>query len=155
MRATLAAAVLMAALAAPAAGADRQQWSFIASDGEGQLSYGVPDSGSLTIAFICRARGQEIEVVTTVVPRKPRAGHSIETTLANGAATAAYEATLGHTKAEGYYSGASAVFAPTVLDVVRSGTTLTISVPGRRQRVPLRGIADPLARFTAACFRHG
>ncbi len=155
MRVTLAAVAVMVALAAPAPGAERQQWGYIESGGEARLSYGVPDSGSLTIALSCEAERRSIAVVTTVVPRKPRTGQSLTTTLRNGGVTASYDGKLGHTESEGYWFEASAAFAPTVLDVVRSGTTLTIGIPGRRERVPLRGIAAPLAKFEAACFRKG
>jgi hypothetical protein len=38
-----------------------------------------------------------------------------------------------------------------VVDILRSGTTLTIGIPGRQFRVPLKGVANPLAQFEAAC----
>ena len=155
MRDLLAATALIAALAASASGMDRQEWGFVESTGEVQLFYGVPDSGSLTVAFICRAEQRHLEAVTTVLPRKPRTGQPHAITLSNGAVTATYGANVGHTESEGYYVGAPVAFAPMVLDVMRSGTTLTIGVPGGRERVPLRGIAAPLARFEAACFRRG
>ena len=152
MRLTLTAVALTLALAAPAPGADEQQWGFIEADGDARLFYGVPDSGSLTIVFICEAERRHIEVVTTVLPRRPRTGQSVRTTLGNGALTARYDGKIGHTESEGFYSTASAAFAPAILDVLKSGTTLTISVQDKRERVPLRGVADSLAKFEAACF---
>ena len=118
-----------------------------------QLFYGVPDSGNLTIAFMCEARPKGITVVSTVLPSKLRKGQSIRTTLSNGAATAAYGGKLGHSESEGFYFAASTAAEPKVVDILKSGKSLTISVPGKRERVPLRGVADPLARFEAACFR--
>ncbi len=154
MRVTMAAGALTIALAASAAGAERQQWGFVDAGGEAQLFYGIPDSGSLTIAFICKSEQRQLELVTTVLPRRPRKGDTLRTTLRNGAVAASFVGTLGHTDEEGYFSEASAAFAPTVLDVVRSGARLTISVPGKQERVPLRGIAGPLAKFETACFRN-
>jgi hypothetical protein len=155
MRVTLAATAMVAVLAAPATGAERQLWSFLQSGGETQLSYGVPDSGSLTIAFVCEAGRRHMAVVTTVVPRRPKKGQSVSTTLRNGAVTATYTGKLGYTESEGYYAEASAAFEPATLGVVRSGTALTIGVPGKQVRVPLGGIAPSLAKFEAACFRRG
>jgi hypothetical protein len=153
MRVLLAATIALVALAAPAPGADRQIWDFIESGGEARLSYGVPESDSLTIVFSCDAARRSIEVVTTIVPRKPRKGQPLRTTLRNGGVTTTYDGKIGHSDTEGYWFEVSAGFAPTVLDVVRSGTTLTIGIPGKQERVPLRGIADPLAKFETACFR--
>ena len=54
---------------------------------------------------------------------------------------------------------------PRALAVLRSETivrtramssesrVLTLSIPGKQERVPLRGVAGPLAKFETACFR--
>jgi hypothetical protein len=42
-----------------------------------------------------------------------------------------------------------------VLSILKSGTSLAIAIPGKQVRVPLRGIAKPLAQFEAACFGRG
>jgi hypothetical protein len=155
MRVALAATAMMAVLAAAAMSADRQVWGFLRSDGEAQLFYGVPDSGSLTIAFVCEAGRRHMAVVTAAVPRRPKKGQSVSTTLRNGAVAATYAGKLGYTESEGFYAEASAAFEPATLDVVRYGTALTISVPGKQARVPLRSVAPSLAKFEAACFRRG
>jgi hypothetical protein len=53
----------------------------------------------------------------------------------------------------GFHFEASTAADPKVVDVLRSGTSLTISIPGKQHRVPLRGVAKPLAQFETACFR--
>jgi hypothetical protein len=152
MRVALAAYAFMAALLSPVRGADRQVWDFVESGGEARLFYGVPESDTLTIVFACEAKPRRIEIVSTVVPPQPRKGQSLKTTLRNGADTAAYGGKIGHGASGGFYFEAAVAAQPKVVDVLKSGTTLTISIPGKQERVPLRGVAAPLARFEAACF---
>jgi len=155
MRATLAISVLILALAAPAQGKDKQVWAFFKSDKETLLFYGIPESEAVTIIFRCEAKreGKRIEIVSIVLPAKPRKGQSARTTLSNGAATAAYNGKFGYSSSsEGFYFEASAAAEPKVVDILKSGTSLTISIPGKHERVPLRGVAAPLAKFETACF---
>jgi len=152
MRVTLAASALMLALAAPVQGADKYSWDFVRSGQEVQLSYGIPESEAVTITFRCKA--MRIEIVSTVLPRKPKKGQAARTTLNNGATTAAFNGKFGYTSSEeGFYFIASAAAEPKVVAVLKSGTSLTIGIPGKEERVPLKGVAKPLAQFEAACFR--
>ena len=152
MRVTLAAAALMLALAAPVQGADKYSWDFVKSGQEVQLSYGVPETEIVTIAFICKSK--RIEIISSVLPRRPKKGQPVRTTLRNGAVTAAYDGTFRYTSSEeGFYFKASAAAEPKVVAILKSGTSLTISIPGKQERVPLRGVARPLAQFETACFR--
>ena len=144
------AALLLPAVSS-AQGADKQAWGFIKSGVEARLFYGVPDSGNLTIAFVCEVK--RISIVTTVLPPHPKKGRTVRTTLSNGAVTAAYVGKLGHTESEGFYVEASAASDAKILNVLRTGTSLRIAIGGKQERVPLRGVARPLARFEAACFR--
>jgi hypothetical protein len=156
VRVTLAAVALMLALAAavPAQGADKYSWDFVRSGQEVQLSYGVPESDIATVTFRCVAK--RIEIISTVLPRRPKKGQPVRTTLRNGAVVAAYDGKLGYTSSEeGFYFEASAAAEPKVVAVLKSGTSLTISVPGKQERVPLRGVAAPLAQFERACFGGG
>jgi hypothetical protein len=153
MRVTLAACALMLALAAPAQGADKQSWGLVTSGDEVLLVYGVPESDIITVSFICEPKANKLEIVTTVVPARPRKGQSVRTTLSNGVVTAAYDGKLGHHEEHGYHFAAPTAADPKVADILRSGAALTISIPGKRERVPLRGIAAPLAKFQTACFR--
>jgi len=152
MRVALAAAAAMLVLAAPVPGADKYSWDFVRSGQEVQLSYGVPESEIVTIVFRCKAK--RIEIVSTVLPRRPKKGQAVRTTLSNGAATAAFDGKFGYTSSEdGFYFEASAAAEPKVVTVLKAGTSLTISIPGKQERVPLKGVARPLAQFETACFR--
>jgi hypothetical protein len=152
MRVTLAASALMLALAVPAQGIDKQVWAFFKSDKETLLFYGVPESEAVTLVFRCEAK--RIEIISTVLPRKPKKGQSATTTLSNGAVAAAYHGKFGHgSSEEGFHFEASTIAEPAVTDILKSGTLLTISISGKQERVPLRGVAKPLAQFETACFR--
>lgn len=145
----------MLALAAPAPGAEKESWDVYVSAEEARLTYGIPESDAMTLAFACEAKAKNIEIVTTVLPQKPKKGQALKTTLSNGTATAAYEGKIAYTSAEeGYYFAATAPREPTTVDVLKSGTALTIAIPGKQKRVPLRGVATPLARFETACLRN-
>jgi hypothetical protein len=144
-------AALLLPTVSSAQGAEKQVWGFVKSGVEARLFYGVPDSGYLTIAFVCEAK--RISIVTTVLPPQPKKGRTVRTTLRNGAVTAAYIGKLGHTESEGYYVDASTASDARVLNVLRTGTSLRIGVSGKQERVPLRRVTRPLARFEAACFR--
>jgi hypothetical protein len=117
-----------------------------------QLSYGVPESDIVTLAFRCKAK--RIEIVSTVLPRRPKKGQAVRTTLSNGAATTVFDGKFGYTSSEeGFYFVADVPAEPKVVAVLKSGTSLTISIPGKEERVPLKGVAKLLAQFEAACFR--
>ena len=86
--------------------------------------------------------------------RGGRRRQPVTTTLRNGAVTAAYDGKFGYTSSEeGFYFEASAAAEPKVVAILKSGTSLTISIPGKQERVPLKGAAAPLAQFETACFR--
>jgi hypothetical protein len=40
-----------------------------------------------------------------------------------------------------------------MMDILKSGSSLAIGIPGKQESVPLKGVAKPLARFETACFR--
>jgi hypothetical protein len=152
MRRTLAVSTLILALAAPAQSADKESWDFYKSADMAQFGYGVPESDLITITFRCTFKKKPIELVTTVLPAKPRKGQTLKTTLTNGAVTATYDGKTGHHSDHGYHFVADIPAEPKLLDVLKSGTTLTISVPGGKPvRVPLKGVAKPLAQFESAC----
>ena len=154
MRVTLAASALMLALAAPTQGADKQSWGFVELGQEALLVYGIPESDIITLSFICEPKPKRIEIVTTILPSKPRKGQPLRTTLSNGAASVAYDGKVGMSSPEhGFHFAFSAGAEPKVVDILRSGTSLTISIPGKQERVPMRGVAGPLGKFETACFR--
>src|SRR5205807_3079530 len=127
------------------------------SDKETLLFYGIPESEAVTLIFRCEAKreGKRIEIVSTVLPAKPRKGQSARTTLSNGVVIAVYNGKFGHSSSsEGFHFEASTAAEPKVVDILKSGTSLTISIAGKHERVPLRGVTGPLARFETACFRN-
>ncbi len=68
----MACAALMLAAVSSAQGAEKQVWGFVKSGAEARLFHGVPDSGNLTIAFVCEAK--RMSIVTTVLPPNPKKG---------------------------------------------------------------------------------
>ncbi len=153
MRVMLAASALMLGLAMPAQGADKESWDFHKSADEAQVGYGVPESDIITITFRCTFKTKPIEIVTSVLPARPKKGQPLKTTLSNGTVTAAYDGKIGHHSEHGFHFAASAPAERKLVAVLKSGTTLTISVPGKKMRVPLKGAAKPLAQFEAACLK--
>lgn len=141
------------AVVASATSAERQVWGFVKSGEEVLLFYGIPESDAVTISFICNAKPRRFEIVSTVLPPKPGKGRSARLSLSNGAVTAGYDGKLDGNAEDGLHFEASMAAAPKILDVLKSGKSLTISFPGKQERVPLRGIAKPLGQFEAACFR--
>jgi hypothetical protein len=153
MRAALAWCVVLLALAVPGRAENDESWGFVvASKQEVLLSYGIPESDLITINFFCRPAAKQIEIVTAILPAKPRKGQPLRTTLTNGTASAAYSGKAHHHEEHGYHFVATTPIDRQVVEVLRSGTTLTIGIAGRQHRVPLRGVAKPLAQFEAACF---
>src|ERR1700712_5332060 len=117
MRVTLAAFALMSALATPVQGADKYSWDFVRSGQEVQLSYGVPESDIVTITFRCKTK--HIEIVSTVLPRKPKKGQAVKPRLSNGAATAAFDGKFGYASSEeGFYFIADVPAEPKVVAVL-------------------------------------
>jgi hypothetical protein len=138
--------------AASAQAAEKQIWDFIRSGDDVQVYYGVPESHAVTIQFICNANPKELVIASSVTPRKPRKGQAVRMTLGNGTATAAHDGKIEHEDENGFHFQAVMAPEPKVVALLKSGKTLTISVPGQTVRVPLRGVAKPLAQFEAACF---
>jgi len=153
MRTQLSLLAMLMALAAPAHAAEKQSWNFVHVEKTIQFTYGVPESHAVTIIFRCEAAGQRVEIVSTVVPRNPKKGQAAKTTLSNGSTTVVYDGKFGRdSEDDGFYFTTSVPAEPNVFAVLKSGKTLTISLPGGRDRVPLRGVAKPMAQFEAACF---
>src|SRR5262245_50315881 len=116
--------------------------------------YGVPESDIVTVVYTCNTKTKRVDIVTTVLPAKKRRGQPLRTTLCNGNVIATYDRRIGYdASTKEYHFEVSAMAEPKVLDVLKSGASLTIGIPGHHERVPLRGAAKPLARFEAACFR--
>ena len=145
----------MLTLAAPAQALNKEEWGFARSGEMVQVSYGIQESDAgVFIIFRCEGKPKRIEIISWVLPEKPRKGQSLKTTISNGTATTVYDGKVGRDKGEegGFYFATTTAADPKVVELLKSGTTLTISIPGKQQRVPLRGVAKPLAQFETACF---
>ena len=155
MRVTLAVSALMLALTGSAEASNKFSWGFIKIDeSEVQLSYGLPESDIVPLAYICHTKKKRVEIVTSVLPAKRKKGQPLRTTFRNGAMTAVYDGKVDYSKAsDEYHFEVSTAADPKVVDILKSGVSLTISIPGYNERVPLKGVAKPLAQFEAACFR--
>ena len=142
-------------LATPARAADNFSWGFLKlGKSEVSLSYGVSESDIVTLVFACDTKKNRIEIVTTVLPPKRRNGQALRTTLHNGAATAVYDGKVVRSTWSGeFHFEVSMAAEPKAMDIVKSGSSLVIGIPGRQVRVPLKGVTKPLAQFEAACFR--
>lgn len=151
MRAVLAALLILAAL--PASGATRQSWGFVTSEDALQLFYGIPESEALTLAFICRAKTKQIEIITNVLPEGPKKGQLRTTILNNGVASETFEGKLAGEDEDGLHFAATVAAERKVTDILKSGRRLTIRMAGKKQNIPLRGVTKPLAQFEAACFQ--
>jgi hypothetical protein len=151
MRGLLAALLILTAL--PAQGAERQVWGFVTSDELVQLFYGIPESDGLTLAFICRTKTRQIEVVTSVLPEGPKKGQLRTIILNNGNLSETFDGKLAGDDEDGLHFEATVAAERKVTEILKSGRRLTIRVAGKRQSIPLRGVAKPLAQFEAACFR--
>ena len=155
MRITLAASALMLAFAVSAEALNKYAWAFYKTgESEARLIYGITESDIVTLVFICDARKKRIEIVTTALPAKAKKGQLLRTTLRNGAVTAAYDGKIGGgASSDGYHFEVSIAAEPKVVDILKSGASVTVGIPGHNERVPLKGVAKPLAQFEAACFR--
>jgi hypothetical protein len=146
---------LTIALSVSAQGANRFSWGFLKTgESEASLVYGVSESDIVTLVFACDTKKKRIEIVTTVLPPKRRKGQALRTTLRSGAVTAAYDGKVGQSpSSEEFHFEASAAAEPKVMDILKSGSSLVIGIPGRQVSVPLMGVTKPLAQFETACFR--
>jgi hypothetical protein len=148
MRLALASALTLA-LAAQAAADDKQVWEVTKAGKEVILFFGIPESHAVTILFNC-TRGEPVSIVTVVTPPRVKTGQAAKISLSNGALTAIHDGKIGRDN-EGYHVEARVRAEPKILDVLRTGAALTIGVANRKERVPLRGVARPLAEFEKAC----
>ncbi len=150
MRAWLAGLLILSA--APAQAASRQVWGVEKTDEAVHLYYGVPESDSVTIAFVCKTRTKQIEIVSTILPEKSKKGEPITTILSNGTETADHDGKVVGDDPDDLHVEAIMPADRKVTAVLKAGRSLSIRVRGRLERVPLRGAAKPLAEFEKLCF---
>jgi hypothetical protein len=143
----LATLLLMSACACPAS-ANKSVWGFIQTKGDARLYYGLPESDAVTISIVCESHA--LSVISTVLPRTATLGKSTIVTVANGSNVEKHTSTVRGTNEDGLFTEFK---SSTILQALQSGTSISISVPGKSEIVPLRGVARPLAKFRSACPR--
>ncbi len=151
MRILFAALLILTTL--PAQAAERRSWGFVTSEDALNLFYGIPESDGLTLAFVCRTKTRQIEIITSVLPEGPKKGQLRTTILNNGTDSNTLEGKLAGDDEDGLHFEATVAAERKVTDILKSGRRLTIRAAGKRESIPLRGVAKPLAQFEAACFR--
>lgn len=152
MRVALLALAAVIAWNGSAQAANKQVWHAYKSADEVQVAYGVPESDVITIIFRCALKPQKhIEIVTSVLPRKPKKDRVLRTTLTNGGRAVAHDGKIGRS-GEDYHFVATTAAEPKAVAILKPGALLSIGIPGRQVQVPLRGVVKPLAEFEAACF---
>lgn len=147
--------VLAMLLLAPAGvqAADEQAWGFYPSREDARLFYGVAESEAVTLSFICERKTRRLTIVSTVLPKTPKAGQRATIELRGAAKSASYAGVLAYERREEtFHFEAVTAARPQVFDPLRSGASLEIRVAGARETVPLAGLHAPLAKMEAACF---
>jgi hypothetical protein len=151
MRPSLLSAVLALSLTA-ATKPDKQQWGFTKSDGDVRLYYGVPESESVTLSFICQPKRKKITIVSLVLPDNPRPKRPGTIRLSNGSSVLEY---AGMTERDS--SDSEVIFVAAIpvdqriFEFMEEGAFLQIDTLGSHERVPLHGIKGPLAQMRKTC----
>lgn len=143
-------ALLLTATAAPAA-MNKQSWGYIKSGDERFLVYGVPESDIITLSFICDTKKKTVEVVTTVLPVKVKAGRAGKIKLSNGPASFEYAGMTGGNNDMGFHLAATIPIDAKMFDFLDKGTAVRIDTPGKSDSVTLNGIKKPLAQMRQEC----
>ena len=155
MRMTLAVSALMLALTGSAEASNKFSWGFVKiGSSKYNLSYGLPEFDIVPLGVHLPHEEEARRNLHLCVAGELEIRSAAPDHVPNGAMTAVYDGKVGYSKAsEEYHFEASIAADPKVVDILKSGVSLTISIPGYNERVLLKGIAKPLAQFEAACFR--
>ena len=151
MRIALLGLIALLAAAGAVCAAEKQSWGFVTSGDAVFLVYGVPDSESVTLSFICAPKRKRVTVLTTVLPDKARAGRPVTIRLVNGATTLDYAGTTAGSDDDGVHASAEIAIDPRIYDLLAKGASVRVEVAGAHDTVPLAGVAGPLAKMRVAC----
>src|SRR5262249_1017388 len=120
--------------------------------GDVRLFYGIPESDVVTLNIICEPRRKRINLIDFALAPRPRPGATVTMKLGNGTASLSYKGKVGRDRTHGeFYVEARVRFDGRLFDLLKTGSTLAVEVPGKLESVPLMGIAEPLAMMEAAC----
>src|SRR6187549_2988582 len=90
MRISVLCTVIALVLAAAPASAARESWGFHQSGEEAILVHGVPESEQITITFICESKKKNIQIGSTVMPRRTGPKRAGKIKLSNGSSSLEY-----------------------------------------------------------------
>ncbi len=144
-------ALLLTAAAPAAAALDKQSWGFVKSGDERFLVYGVPESDIITLSFICTPKKKSVEVVTTVLPDKIKAGREGKIRLSNGSASLEFAGKTGGDIEDGFHLAATTPIDAKIFDLLDKGTAVRIEALGSKDSITLSGIKKPLAQMRQEC----
>ena len=145
-------ALMLTAVAAPVAAVpNKQSWDFIKAGDERFLVYGVPESDIITLSFICDTKKKSVEVVTTVLPSRVKAGRAGKIKLSTGSASLEYAGFTGGNLDMGFHLAATTPIDAKMFDLLEKGTAVQIEALGKKDSVTLSGIKKPLAQMRQEC----
>jgi hypothetical protein len=116
------------------------------------LAYAVPESDYVTFIFSCKPKSGEVSLVVaeTSVKLKPGKKATAELSVRETRASAAGKLTpneeAGAPSFEGRLPASDPIFA-----AMAAGGTLAVAVGPSRETAPLKGAADKIGKFAAAC----
>jgi hypothetical protein len=150
MRTTAFACLTATAIVTPAGA---QEWGFIqARPNDATLFYGFPDSDVGTLSVICNTVRKKLLIIVLVLPPRAKAGQRVRITLTAGASSSAYDGKVVRDRIHGgRYIEAPAPADTRIFDLLKLSQSLTIAVSSTRETVPLKNIADPIAKMEKAC----
>jgi hypothetical protein len=129
-----------------------EQWDFVRSDSDMTLFYGIPESDDLTVSIVCDPARKQIDLINLVLPPKPRLATTLKVKLSNGSGTREYSGKVGRDRNGGpFFSESRLGFDGDLFDFLKTGSRLTVEVPGKRTAIPLAGLSKPLALMRQAC----
>lgn len=152
MRISVLCAVFAVLSAAAPASADKQKWGFVRSDRAVILFFGVPESDTGTLSFICEPERNRIEIVTTVMAPSTRPKRPGRIKLSNGSSSLEYAGKTARANDDaGVHFEASTAIDPRLFALLEAGPSLLIESLGARESVSLRGVRGPLGQMRKAC----
>src|ERR1044072_2597498 len=132
---------------------DSRVWNFDDNTERPALEFGKLDSDETLIAFSCDPAARRMTIMEAVASTKLTPGPSAQLKLSAGSVSldvtgdAIASETGGTVNIE-----VSGPPNPRVFTLLKAGPTLTIEVPGAKEKMPLAGAAPHVAAFERMCW---
>jgi hypothetical protein len=152
-RITTLAAALACVPAGAATAAAVAEWGFVqAGTDDVRLFYGFPESEDVTLSIICHPRRKQLVIAVFALPRGAKAGQRVRVTLRAGGKNTAHNGKVVRDRVHGgIYVAAPARADTRIFEPLRASGTLTVAAGSKRETVPLKNVAEPLAKMKKAC----